>query len=820
MKKVLILTMFFLLVLAINVSAAGNLEFTNKQTSVVGNVGEQVVGSFKLNNTGTEDLIGIQLTATEFKGSTETFTIPSARITFQPGNYKSILNNTEEPLYNYTIAIPSTTFQDTYKGNISVKDSTNDHNDKFEVTLVVNPSSSLTGEDVSLTVVQGLQTEKNLTLTNSGNKDVNVAVDWTLGDGSSSDLGKDNILVQAPTTVEYAETDNALITVSAPADQAAGTYESTVTFTYEGKEFNQTLTINLQEKNEAVTLTSPSINWAKSGVSSSESAKLTIANTGNVDLSDICLSISDLTSGSNTISSTKVSFSSTSFNLAKSVDKEVTMTVSGLDSDVPVGEYTGTIKADWGTDNQTSTFKIVVRAPEKKLEFPSSVSLGSSTSKRNETYTTSFNVSNSGDYALSNLKVSSTSAAKYLVKFSLDGSNWETNLSLGTLAKGTDKTIHVQVYAPDSMDSGTVDVGNILFEADDSFTASISSFRLITKSYLTIEEARIYIDGDDETLDPDDIIDEVRPGSKIKIEFELKNNFDDNIDAEEDMDIDDIEVTVESKDKIGDDEVDETSDEIELEPDDDDTVTVEFDIDEEADEDTYEFTVTAEGEDKENSKHKVSWTFKLEVEKEDHQIEIAKAELSSSTLTCLRDTYLNILIRNLGQDDEDEVRVKVTSSDLNIAVDNRDIELSNDVGDDDNEYSLSIPVEVDEDFKSGTYKIVVETFYEDTDRSEKEEVILTVQDCSRRPDSGSSNDDDDEDDTGSIVIQTPTQGSTTTTTPTVPSTSAPPVTVTETTAASFRDSNVYIGLLIAAFAVVIVAIVMIAMKGFGPKYRY
>ncbi|MEA3430059.1 MAG: hypothetical protein U9R08_02200 [Nanoarchaeota archaeon] len=821
MKKLLLLTILFVLAFTISVSAASNLTITDATTSLTGNVSEAVVGSFKLDNTGTEDLQGITLGKTEFKGLTETFTIPAGKISFQPSGYKSVLNDTETPSYNFTINIPSNAFQDTYKGNITATDTTGDHTAEFEVTLLVNPNKALSGEDVTLTIVQGLQGKVNLTLTNDGNTDVDVAADWTLGDGASSDLGKDAILVQAPAKVKYAESEKALITVTVPEDQAAGEYTSTITFTYDGEEFNQTLKVNVQTKNEDVTLTSPSVTWAIDGVSTSESAKLKITNSGNVDLTGITLSLADLLSGTNEISKSKVSFNTAAFDLAKGAEKEVTFTLSGVLADQIVGTYQGTITADWGTDNKTSTFTAVLRTPEKKLEVPSSVSLGDSSSLRNATYTTTFDITNTGDYALGNLNVSSTAADKYLVKFSIDGTNWLTSLNMGTLTKSTAKTLHVQVYAPESMDSGIVDIGNILFGADEDFTATIADFKLTTKSFLIINDAEIFIDGDDESLDDNDVINDVKPGAKIKIEFELKNMFNEDDTAEEDMDIDNIEVTVESKDDIGDGDVDETSEEIDLNPGDDDKVTVEFTIDDEADEDTYEFTVKVEGEDTEDSKHTTEWTFSIKVEKDDHDIDIAKAELQDSTLSCLRDTRLNILIRNLGQDDEDEVRLKVLSPVLGINIDNRDIELSNDVGDDDNEYSFSVPVTLSDDFTEGTYKITVETFYEDTKSSDDKDVVLTVGKCSLDSPSSSSNDDDDDADTGSIVIQTPTQGSASTpSTPTVPSTLAPSVTVTETTAASFRNSNIYIGLLLVAVIVVAIAVVMLATKGFGPKYKY
>jgi len=832
MKKSINLSIMLILLLtlgAIGVFGAttGDLRLIDEITSLNANVSSSVTGSFKLNNTGSANLTGITLSASLFENAN--YNISSAQVSFAPNNFRATLLTTETPEYNYTISVPSAAYSGVYTGEISAKDTTNSHTDSFTVTLTVNPSPSLTADNPSVTVVQGEQASVNMTFTNTGNTDVTAAVDRSDAVGSSSDIDKNNILIEQPGVVEYAKNKKVSVTVNVPSTQSAGNYNSVLTVTYGSLTFNKTLTVVVVAKSEDLTVSSPSYTWARS-LSVSESQKIKVKNTGNVDMSSVALSVTDLTYGSTTIDSSKVSFSANNFALAKGAEKEVTVTVSNLLSDIAVGTYSGSIKADYGTGNKTASISVLVREPQKQLSVPSSVELGSTSEKRNQNFTKSFNINNSGDYDLTNVVVTSTATDKHEVKFSLDNVNYQSSLNLGTVAKSTGKTIYVKTFAPVSMDTGSVDIGDIKFTADD-YTVSISKFEITTKSFLDINDAKIYYGDEDDSLDNGDLIEDVRPGDKIKIEVEVENLFDDDIEEEEDMDMDSIEVTIESDEDVGDDEVDESSSVDKLKPGKKDSTTIEFEIPEDADEGTYDFTLTVEGEDDEDSNHKLVWSFQLKVEKEDHDLDIVRAELSDSTLSCNKDTYLNIFVRNLGQDDEDEVRVKITSTDLDITSDFRDIELTTDVGDDDNEWTYSLPIRLKDSVETGTYKIKVETFYDDTKRSNSEEVELKVEECTSKsssssssssstsktqPSSGKSNDE-----TGSIVVQTPTgssgvSGSQVSTS----SSNMPPVSITETTSASFRDSNIYVVLLLAAVIVVGVAITTLLVKGFGPKYRY
>ena len=53
--------------------------------------------------------------------------------------------------------------------------------------------------------------------------------------------------------------------------------------------------------------------------------------------------------------------------------------------------------------------------------------------------------------------------------------------------------------------------------------------------------ASITFDGQSEGIDDEDSVNDVKPGNEISIEFEIENRYDDD----EDVEIEDIEITVE-----------------------------------------------------------------------------------------------------------------------------------------------------------------------------------------------------------------------------------------------------------------------------------
>ena len=195
----------------------------------------------------------------------------------------------------------------------------------------------------------------------------------------------------------------------------------------------------------------------------------------------------------------------------------------------------------------------------------------------------------------------------------------------------------------------------------------------------------------------------------------------------EDLKIEDIEIEAVLKDiDDGDDlEVDEEIDEIDAL--DDESVKFEFVVPLEVDADDYKLVIEAEGEDENGGKHSVSIEFTVQVEKENHDILIQTSKLSSNNI-CSGSTSLEIGLLNLGEDDEDEVGLTISNSELGINIEKTGIELEEGV--DDSKYVNVFYIEVPSNVNPGIYPITIKTYYDEDKLSRTKIVDLVVKDCS------------------------------------------------------------------------------------------
>ena len=360
---------------------------------------------------------------------------------------------------------------------------------------------------------------------------------------------------------------------------------------------------------------------------------------------------------------------------------------------------------------------------EPALEVVSSLLLGSSNQERNKTIYAEFDVKNIGtNQAITGINVSSTAESKYEVMFSLDNSNFASSVSLNLNALET-KKVYVKGIIPITEESGMRSIGLIKLDASGTAYDKDITLKVSPLSVLSISDMRIIHNGDKDNVDHGDAVKDIRPGAELRVEVELKNNLDD-VDLEDAF----FTATIEGIDD-GDDE-DEDSDDFTIRPGRKKKDTVTFDIPLDADEDTYDLVIEAEADEEDsNAKHTVTATVYLEIERKSHEINIKKAELRQSALKCNRETFLDFRIKNTGSKDEDEIKYTIKNDELGLNVQKKDIELSSDYDDDDNEYSKSELITVPVDTKAGTYTIDINVYYDDTFIGDTKQLELTVEDC-------------------------------------------------------------------------------------------
>jgi len=301
--------------------------------------------------------------------------------------------------------------------------------------------------------------------------------------------------------------------------------------------------------------------------------------------------------------------------------------------------------------------------------------------------------------------------------------------------------------------------------------------------------------------DGDEIGREAAPEDNIEFDIEIKNLYN---DANGDLDIEDITVTV-TIDSIDDgDELEEEEEISKIRPGRDKSVSFEFEVPLKVEEGDYDVTIKVEGEDENNTyDHELEWSLTLVVEKEKHDVKIYKKTLSNDILKCERSTQLTAGVINIGQEDEDDVTLEVTNSDLGISK-RETFDLTEDYDDDDNSFTKTYYLDIDEDKKAGTYPIAIKVTFDDGDETKQETVNLVLEDCE-----SAVKEQEEEEEKVTVTTTETTQPTTT-------------ISQAQEVYAPVEEENFYtkykyaifVGL---AYIVVIAAILMVAVKLFRKR---
>jgi len=276
---------------------------------------------------------------------------------------------------------------------------------------------------------------------------------------------------------------------------------------------------------------------------------------------------------------------------------------------------------------------------------------------------------------------------------------------------------------------GTAGAVDVTVTNDDGATTTLSSgFTYITvvasTSKLIISDLDVKIDGktDKNIKDGDNINKEAKPGDNVEFKIKLENLF----TKEEDLKIKDIDVEVKIIDIDDGDDIDDNANEFDLNPKKDKTIEINLKIPLEVKEDTFDIIITAEGIDEDGIIHELTFNTNIEVKKEKHELRLLNSRLTPSTISCDRQISIDTEIINTGSEDEDDVRLEIISSNLEINSVANGIVL--DEGTDDNRYDRTFRYTLADDLLPGIYPITILAYYDDK-LSTTKTVDLTVQDC-------------------------------------------------------------------------------------------
>lgn len=351
-----------------------------------------------------------------------------------------------------------------------------------------------------------------------------------------------------------------------------------------------------------------------------------------------------------------------------------------------------------------------------------------------------------------------------------------------TLAAGEEVTLTVRARVPESLDAVDSAFNAVKEEAaalrvtGKTGTTAIATpdlkVTMQTGNFLRIKDVDVCFHSKCKSTDDGDEVKDIKPGDDVEVTVVVENEYSEGED--EDLDIEDVEVSIDIDDREV--RVSENEDVGDVSADSEEETSVTFEVDDDASHGTVKMVIEISGRDENGARMGEKWFVDLEIKREKHDISLDDVLLTPSTVMCSgnRNVQAQVLYRNIGRTDEDEVAIELKIPQFDIVKAERNLE----VDEDDSEttaFSFSVP----DDINPGQYEVQVKTYYDNTKVSDQMEKTLTLEACGDEEDDSSlspttprNSRDDNGENNGVIVVQPPT---------------APPVVVPPRTAPAGND---------------------------------
>src|SRR3989338_1284146 len=451
---------------------------------------------------------------------------------------------------------------------------------------------------------------------------------------------------------------------------------------------------------------------------STASGSFAVNNTGTTNL-NINFTGYTLTKGSDKLSI--ISLSNIT-NMVNGTSQSKTFSVEIPKQQSP-GLYTGILIAA-SDASTTDTIAIRLNVTEKydASSAPSQIELGSVS--LNSTYTRTFNITNTGNADLTNV----------IFDFSASGFNLKSNKTNFVLAFNKTEPITFNITIPASTSTGNVTLGKVKIVSTE-LTKELVTLLANVGGGLTIEDLDVFLttrkseSGND--LDATDGRklnfgeENAGPGSELRFNLNIQNAFTDN----EDIDINDVTVTVTIKEIDDGEDIEEESNEFDLDAEVDEEVNIILKIPLGVDAGLYDMLIEAEGEDDDGNSHTDEMRLKLDIDKEPRDVVVEQASLFPEKIKCSGTSTLTATIRNIGSRKEERARLEIANKDLGINYLKREIALEEDPFDVDNKFTQSLIITVDISMKPGAYPIEVKSYLQEDIIWETKTANLEVEAC-------------------------------------------------------------------------------------------
>ncbi len=588
----------------------------------------------------------------------------------------------------------------------------------------------------------------------------------------------------APASLTLASGANAPVAVilTIPANQKAGTYMGTADATYNSTNRDSLTLVAQVSAVPAYTESATTTNIVQGG---SDSITVTITNTGNADIAGMTYRVSTpLVSGANTLTLASSATGSLSVPYAGSTNLNLLFSPPGAQA---VGTYSGHINLSYAGIEHTLPISVSVHEPAKSISLSDVIFTESA---RNVNVSKDVTITNTGDVTLTGVSLTPS------------GSVTMTGTVPGALVPGSSFVVNVKALVPEDAESGADNVGTLVFSSTQlNKTVNVQTN---ARSMIEFDSVKVSIDdGSWDSLENGDTVkDDAKPGDTFQVKIKLENLFDDN---DEDIDMDDIEVTAIFY-GAGEDGDDITEDDpLELDADagektaEEELVFEDDIIDWNAESGKLLMQLFVEAEDDNGAIHHANFTLYINVERENKaEFIFERFAASPNTVDCGRSIVIYVDGRSIGEKSDDEVELKIKNDALGINImesfsmgsykeDDTDCNAiaDGDDGEDCSVFEYRKTVMIPSNIASGTYTLEGELFRDDGNSQTDENTIDITVSC------GSSSSSSSGSSSGSSSTSTPsvTQPSVSTPSTSTPSTSPDASSTTSSVDVLYGGSN-------------------------------
>ncbi|MBU2561388.1 MAG: hypothetical protein KKD17_03755 [Nanoarchaeota archaeon] len=223
---------------------------------------------------------------------------------------------------------------------------------------------------------------------------------------------------------------------------------------------------------------------------------------------------------------------------------------------------------------------------------------------------------------------------------------------------------------------------------------------------------------------------DVEPGQELSIKVILENTYDDKTDN----DIEEVEVTARIEGIDDGDDISDESDTVTVRAEGKKTIKLKLKIPKDASSyESYDLEITAVGEDQNGTEQSDEAVFDVDVEREEHQIVLERLQMSN--MYCERDATIRIELQNIGEEDEEDVELKVISDQLGTVFSDTFDLPSIDDDEEDNIYSETKRLDLD-GLSPGSHTLTIRVLYDDGMERIEKELDFRVEECGRKADTG------------------------------------------------------------------------------------